>query len=164
MPAGDLNCHKNEDHCIDTTAPFFDERGAQFCAVGLGLILIGINCGRAKEANRISFRSLSMTKSFKLSKIKYSALPRGQMTIGIEKKPIKNLNLHTFTSVALLGDRRSGKTTYLLSSILNGMSPWWHRLIFPQFGLFLTGTQVVPQSDSGSRVRLVRVIKIHGQH
>ena len=46
-----------------------------------------------------------------------------------------------FTSVALKGDNRSGKTIFLANTILNDMFPWWYRYFFPPRGLFLTGTQ-----------------------
>lgn len=88
------------------------------------------------------FQSLLSISKSELSKIDYTVLPRGQMTVGIDEAPIKSLNLHgAIKSVALVGDHRSGKTIFLSNTVLNVMFIWWYRYFFPPRGLFLTGSQ-----------------------
>ena len=41
-------------------------------------------------------------------------------------------------SVVLIGDQGVGKTAYLSNYIVNDMFPWWHRMLFPARGLFLS--------------------------
>eukprot|EP01039_Chlorochromonas_danica_P011534 gene11534-12911_t len=116
--------------------------------VGLGAVVAGGGLYAVKHHQRATskfFNSLLATSENKLSKIRYSVLPRGQMTVGIEKEPIKRLNLRdAFKSVALVGDNRSGKTIFLSNTILNDLFPWWYRYVFPPRGLFLTGSQDSP--------------------
>eukprot|EP01038_Epipyxis_sp_PR26KG_P019890 gene19890-28159_t len=113
--------------------------------IGLGTLVAGGGLYAVKHHQRATskfFNSLLATSEDELSKIRYSVLPRGQMTVGIEKVPIKRLNLReAFKSVALVGDNRSGKTIFLANTILNDMFPWWYRYVFPPRGLFLTGSQ-----------------------
>jgi hypothetical protein len=52
-----------------------------------------------------------------------------------------DVNDPAYDVVAFVGERRSGKTTFLANSILNDMFPWWFRVVCPPRGLFLTGTQ-----------------------
>jgi hypothetical protein len=116
--------------------------------LGLGTLVAGGGLYAVKHHQRVTskfFNSLLATSENKLSKIRYSVLPRGEMTVGIEKEPMKRLNLRdAFKSVALVGDNRSGKTIFLANSILNDMFPWWYRYVFPPRGLFLTGSQESP--------------------
>jgi hypothetical protein len=116
--------------------------------LGLGTLVAGGGLYAVKHHQRATskfFSSLITTSENELSKIDYSVLPRGQMTVGIGKEPVKRLNLRdAFKSVALVGDNRSGKTIFLSNSILNDMFPWWYRYVFPPRGLFLTGSQESP--------------------
>ncbi len=116
--------------------------------LGLGTLVAGGRLYAVKHHQRATskfFSSLLTTSENKLSKIRYSVLPRGHMAVGIEKEPIKRLNLRdAFKSVALVGDNRSGKTIFLANSILNDLFPWWYRYVFPPRGLFLTGSQESP--------------------
>ena len=110
--------------------------------IGSGTVIAGGGFYAAKRHQRATvkfFSSLLATSENKLSKIRYSVLPRGHMAVGIEKEPIKRLKLRdAYKSVALIGANRSGKTTFLSNSILNDMFPWWYRYVFPPRGLFLT--------------------------
>ena len=116
--------------------------------IGLGTVIAGGGLYAVKHHQRATskfFSSLLATSENKLSKIDYSVLSRGPMTVGIDKQPIHKLNLsNAFKSVALVGDNRSGKTIFLAHSILNDMFPWWYRYCFPPRGLFLTGSQDAP--------------------
>jgi hypothetical protein len=113
--------------------------------LGLGTFVAGGGLYAVKHHPRATstfFSSLVATLENKLSKIDYSVLPRGQMTVGVDKQPIHKLNLRdAFRSVALVGDNLSGKTIFLANFILNDMFPWWYSFVFPPRGLFLTGSQ-----------------------
>ena len=113
--------------------------------VGLGSLVAGGGLYAVKHHQRATnkfFKSLLATSKHKLSKIDYSVLPRGNMYVGIDKEPLKKLNLHNaFKSVALIGDNRSGKTIFLCNTVLNDLFPWWYRYCLPPRGLFLTGSQ-----------------------
>jgi len=66
--------------------------------------------------------------------------PRGGVVA--QGSPVKRLNLFDAgKSVALIGDNRSGKTTFIAHHILYEMFPWWYRTMFPPRGLFLRGNQ-----------------------
>ena len=102
-----------------------------------------------KHHQRATNNSLLTASDNKLSKIKYSVLPRGDLHVGIDREPIKRLNLRGANkSVALVGDNRSGKTIFLSNTVLNDMIPWWYRYFFPPCGLFLTGSQRAPTVDA----------------
>jgi hypothetical protein len=120
--------------------------------LGLGSLVAGGRFYAMKQHQRVTtkfFKSLLSTSKNELSKIDYSLMPRGQMIVGIDKRPIKKLNLHSaFKSVALVGDNRSGKTVFLASTVLNEMFPWWYRYLFPPRGLFLTGSQTSSTIDA----------------
>ena len=114
--------------------------------IGLGTLVAGSGFYAVRHHQRATskfFNSLLITSENKLSKIRYSALPRGQMTVGVGKEPMKKLNLlDAMKSVALIGDNRSGKTIFLANSIMYDMFPvfpWWYRYVFPPRGLFLNG-------------------------
>jgi hypothetical protein len=113
--------------------------------LGLSAVVAGGGLYAVKHHQRATskfFESLLDTSKYKLSKIDYSVLPRGNMHVGIDKEPLKKLNLHNaFKSVALIGDNRSGKTIFLCNTVLNDLFPWWYRYLFPPRGLFLTGSQ-----------------------
>ncbi len=117
----------------------------------MGTLVAGGGLYAVKHHQRATskfFSSLLATSENKLSKIDYSVLSRGQMTVGVDKQPMKRLNLHdAFKSVALVGDNRSGKTIFLANSILNDIFPWWYRYVFPPRGLFLTGSQKASTID-----------------
>jgi len=119
--------------------------------LGLGTLVAGGGLYAVKHHQRATskfFSSLLATSENKLSKIDYSVLSRGQMTVGVDKQPIHKLNLgNAFKSVALVGDNRSGKTIFLAHCILNDMFPWWYRYVFPPRGLFLTGSQKASTID-----------------
>lgn len=139
--------------------PWRDEKVDVFelsqLAVGvlsLGSLLVGGGFYVVRQHQRATsrfFKSLLVISKSKLSKIDYSVLPRGHMSVGIDNEPVKKLNLHrSFNSVTLVGDNRSGKTVYLANVILNEMYPWWYRYLCPPRGLFLTGDQQSPTIDS----------------
>jgi hypothetical protein len=116
--------------------------------IGLGAVVAGGGLYVVKHHQRATnkfFNSLLATSEDKLSRIRYSVLPRGNMTVGVRNDPITKLNLRdAFKSVALVGDNRSGKTIFLSNTILNDLFPlfpWWYRYVFPPRGLFLTGSQ-----------------------
>eukprot|EP01040_Poterioochromonas_malhamensis_P017230 gene17230-19749_t len=79
--------------------------------IGLGTVIAGggfYSVNHHQRATSKFFNSLLTTSENKLSKIDYSVLPRGQMTVGIEKEPIKRLNLRgAHKSVVLVGANRS---------------------------------------------------------
>ncbi len=84
-----------------------------------------------------------------LSKLKYSVLQRGVMTVGVKKDPITKLNLRDCVRpVALVGENRSGKTVFLSNTICTQMFPWWYQYVFPPRGLFLIGSQNFPTVDA----------------
>ncbi len=113
--------------------------------IGLGAVVAGGGLYVVKHHQRPTnkfFNSFLATSEDKLSRIRYSVLPRGNMTVGVRNDPITKLNLRdAFKSVALVGDNRSGKTIFLSNTILNDLFPWWYRYVFPPRGLFLTGSQ-----------------------
>ena len=127
----------------------FSGKGIEMANLAEGIFGLGLVAGGGyltmkyhHRATNKFFSSLFTTSKDKLSKINYSVLPRVQMTVGIGKEHIKNLDLSkAFKSVALVGDNRSGKTIYLSHSILNVMFPWWYRYVFPPRGLFLIGSR-----------------------
>lgn len=91
-----------------------------------------MRCKHHHRATDKFFQSLLSISKSELSKIDYTVMPRGQMFVGIDKEPIKSLNLHSaLKSVALIGDNRSGKTIFLSLTVLNDMFPLWYRYIFP---------------------------------
>ena len=120
--------------------------------IGLGTVIDGGGLYAVKHHQRATSKflnSLLATSENKLSKIRYSVLSRGQMTVGIDKQPIHKLNLRdAYKSVALIGANRSGKTIFLSDAILNDMFPWWYRYCFPPRGLFLTGSQKAATIDA----------------
>ena len=82
------------------------------------------------------------------------------MTVGIEKEPIKRLNLHSaHKTVALIGANRSGMTIFLSNAILNDMFPWWYRYVFPPRGLFLTGSQSEATIDAWLKYQIATTEK-----
>lgn len=88
------------------------------------------------------FGSLLSSSHNKLSTINCSILARGNLHVGINNEPLKKLDLlHVSKAIALVGDIRSGKTTYLSDYVLNDLYPWWYRCFFPPRGLFLKGSQ-----------------------
>ena len=120
--------------------------------LGLGSLVAGGGLYAVKHHQRATnkfFQSLLTNSEDELTKIRYSVLPRGSMTVGVGRDPIKKLNLRdAYRSVALVGDNRSGKTIFLSNTILNDLFPWWYRYVFPPRGLFLTGSQKPPTIDA----------------
>eukprot|EP01039_Chlorochromonas_danica_P005198 gene5198-5723_t len=120
--------------------------------LGLSAVVAGGGLYAVKHHQRATnkfFQSLLTASDNKLSKINYSVLPRGDLHVGIDREPIKRLNLRgAFKSVALVGNHRSGKTIFLCNTVLNDMFPWWYRYFFPPRGLFLTGSQTAPTIDA----------------
>jgi len=120
--------------------------------LGLSAVVAGGGLYAVKHHQRATnkfFNSLLTASDNKLSKINYSVLPRGDLHVGIDREPIKRLNLRgAFKSVALVGDNRSGKTIFLSHTVLNDMFPWWYRYFFPPRGVFLTGSQKAPTIDA----------------
>lgn len=112
--------------------------------LGLGSLVAGGGL-LLKHHNRATnkfFQSLLDNSKKKLKKINYSVLPREKMYVGINKEPMKRLNLYNASkSVILKGDNRCGKTIFLCSAVLTDMFPWWYRYFFPPRGLFLTGSK-----------------------
>jgi hypothetical protein len=123
----------------------FDGGLAQLAVFGLRSLVVGrgIYSLRRQQVTTNKFlNSLLDTSMNKLSKLNYSVMKRGKMYVGIDQKPITNLNLRDFDrSVALIGDNRSGITKFLANHILFEMFPWWFSSFFPPRGFFLTGAQ-----------------------
>eukprot|EP00981_Chlorochromonas_danica_P014897 scaffold9386_cov154-Ochromonas_danica.AAC.4 len=100
--------------------------------IGLAQLAIGLLAGGGfyavkhhQRATTKFFKSLLATSKHKLSKIDYSVLPRANMHVGIDKEPLKKLNLHSaFKSVALIGDNRSGKTIFLCNTKSATVDAW----------------------------------------
>ena len=110
---------------------------------GLGgsLLLAKISYSRHQRATNKFLTSLLSVSNGQMSKIRGYHPRGGVVTQG--EAVAKQLNLFdTNTSVALIGDNRSGKTTFIAHhNILYEMFPWWYRTIFPPRGLFLRGNQ-----------------------
>jgi len=106
------------------------------------------------------FSSLLTVSNDELSKIKYSYLSRGSMSVGVDKTPITDLALRdSFKALAVIGANRSGKTIFICNYILNGMFPWWHRIFFPPRGLFLIGNQRHPTINMWLREQISTTTK-----
>ena len=92
--------------------------------IGLGLVG-GAGLFAVKYHQRTTnkfFSSLLTVSNDELSKIKYSYLSRGSMSVGVDKTPINDLALRdSFKALAVIGANRSGKTTFICNYILNGM-------------------------------------------
>ena len=129
-----------------TTITFLRNNGiglSQFMVgvAGLGgsLLLAKIGYSRHQRATNKILTSLLSVSNIEMSKIR-GYYPRG--SVGRQGSTVKQLNLFAAgKSVALIGDNRSGKTTFIAHHILYEMFPWWYRTIFPPRGLFLCGSQ-----------------------
>lgn len=99
-----------------------------------------------QRASQKFLRSLFTISKQNLKGIEAKVLERGPLYLDVLKKhPQTNLDMqHAKAAVALIGDNRSGKTTFLCNTILYEMFPWWYRLFFPPRGLFLTGSKESP--------------------
>lgn len=144
---------------VDPSRPFsfpwygqnFDFFGNGIGLAQLGVAVLGLGTVAAsglfvkyhQRATKKYYRSLFSKAKHEMSNI-YSVLTRDHLVGGINKAPMKSLNLDAVkyvpNSVALVGDNRSGKTVFLSNTIVN-MFPWWYRYIFPPRGFFLIGSQ-----------------------
>jgi hypothetical protein len=113
--------------------------------IGLGAVAAGGGLYVARYHQRATSKfvnSLVSMSRMELAEVGTSILPRGHMTIGIMKEPMKKLNLRdAFRAVALIGDHRSGKTVFLSHVI----STTWFRGGIVMCFLLEVCTLLVPQ-------------------
>jgi hypothetical protein len=71
-----------------------------------------------QRATNTFFNSPLIASDDKLSKINYPVVIYCTLNVGIDREPIKRLNLRgAFKSVALIGDNNSGKTIFLFNTL-----------------------------------------------
>lgn len=126
--------------------------------LGLGSLVGGGRLYAAKHHQRETnkfFQSLLTTSEYNLAF--RSVLPRDPMTVGVGRDPMKKLNMlrDVDTSVALVGDYRSGKTIFLSNTILSDLGPWWYRYVFPPRGLFLSADYEPSTMDAWLKNQIV---------
>ena len=89
------------------------------------------------------FSNLNYTVAGKLSKINFEHLPREQPTncrYGIDNMLTGQHGkidlLRADRAIALVGDRRSGKSIYIADHFMKpmGSTPWWYHYMFPSYG------------------------------
>lgn len=103
------------------------------CLMGVAIIMKG----RQRTTTKF-FNSLNKAYVNNLFKVNYTVLPRD--TVGIDKHSETLDLLRAKKAVILIGDNRSGKTSFICNNAINEFYPWWFSFICPPRGLYLDGT------------------------
>jgi hypothetical protein len=105
---------------------------------GGGVLLGKMIFRRQQRAVTKKFFSSLLLESNNQMALRGCYLPREGQGGGAAAMNRLNL-LEARRPVALIGDNRSGKSTFIAHHVLYEMFPWWYRIFFPPRGLFLCG-------------------------